>query len=31
MEDMLQTRWRSFVPFILTAIVVGSALGIAFS
>jgi hypothetical protein len=31
MEDKIQTRWRSFLPFILTAIVVGSALGFAFS
>ena len=31
MEDTLQTRWRSFVPFILTVIVFGSALGFAFS
>ena len=31
MEDTLQPRWRSFVPFILTAIVIGSALGFAFS
>jgi hypothetical protein len=31
MEDAPHTKWRSFVPFILTAIVVGSALGFAFS
>jgi hypothetical protein len=31
MKDSLQPRWRSFMPFILTAIVVGSALGFAFS
>ena len=31
MEDTLQAKWRSYVPFILTAIVVGSALGFAFS
>jgi hypothetical protein len=31
MEDSLLARWRPFVPFILTAIVVGSALGFAFS
>jgi hypothetical protein len=31
MEDTVQPRWRSFVPFILTVIVFGSALGFAFS
>jgi hypothetical protein len=31
MKDTLQPRWRSFVPFILTLVVFGSALGFAFS
>jgi hypothetical protein len=31
MENTVQPRWRSFVPFILTAIVVVSALVFAFS
>jgi hypothetical protein len=31
MEDTVQPRWRSFVPFVLTAIVFGAALGFAFS
>jgi hypothetical protein len=31
MENTFQPRWRSFLPLILTAIVVGSALGFAFS
>jgi hypothetical protein len=31
MEDTVQARWRSFVPFTLTAIVIGSGLGFAFS
>jgi len=31
MEDTLQAKWRSFVPFILTLVVFGSALGFAFS
>jgi hypothetical protein len=31
MEDKFRIRWRSFVPLILTAIIVGSALGFAFA
>jgi hypothetical protein len=32
MEDTFRNNWRSFaLPLILTAIVVGSALGFAFS
>jgi ABC-type enterobactin transport system permease subunit len=32
MEDQVRRNWRSFaLPLVLTAIVVGSALGFAFS
>jgi multisubunit Na+/H+ antiporter MnhC subunit len=32
MEDTFRSNWRGLVlPFILTAIVIGSALGFAFS